>query len=68
MVDWFEGAWPYMVSRIRSINPPQVAEREKAIYEGYREALTALGRIADRLELDRAWAAIQPKQKTEPRP
>jgi hypothetical protein len=68
MVDWFEGAWPYMVSRIRSTDPPQVAEREKAIYEGYREALTALGRTADRSELDRAWASVQPKQKAEPRP
>ncbi|HEX7552551.1 MAG TPA: hypothetical protein VF378_03295 [Geothrix sp.] len=68
MVDWFEGAWPNMVSRIRSTDPPQVAEREKAIYEGYREALTALGRTADRSELDRAWASVQPKQKAEPRP
>lgn len=68
MADWFGGAWSGLMARVTptdSLN--QVGEREKAIYEGYREALTALKRTADRLELDQTWASLQPKQKTEPR-
>lgn len=69
MAEWFETAWSGLLARVRPTDSPsQIGEREKAIYEGYREALTALGRTVDRSELDRAWAAIQPKQKTEPRP
>jgi hypothetical protein len=68
MADWFEGAWHNLVSRVQSTDPPQISEEAKAIYEGYREALTAIGRRADRLELDRAWAALQPKEKAEERP
>ena len=63
MADWFEAAWSSLMSRVRASDPPQVAEREKAIYEGYRETLTLLGRMADRADLDRAWASLQPKAK-----
>jgi hypothetical protein len=69
MADWFGVAWSGLVARVRPTDSPsQIGEREKAIYEGYREALTAFGRTADRLELDHAWATLQPKQKAEPRP
>jgi hypothetical protein len=67
MTDWFEGAWASLVSRVRASDPPQVTEGERAIYEGYRETLTLLGRTADRAELERAWASLQPQTKSEPR-
>ena len=63
MADWFEGAWSTLVSLPQVSGPPSVTEREKAIYEGYREALTLLGRTADRAELDRVWASRQMKAK-----
>jgi hypothetical protein len=68
MLDWFEGAWSSLASQAQSTTPPQDAEREKAIYEGYRDALTALGRSADQGDLDRAWASRQSKAKDGPTP
>jgi len=67
MAEWFEGAWSSLVSLPQVSGPPAVLEREKAIYEGYREALTLLGRTADRAELDRAWVSRQTKAKEGPR-
>jgi hypothetical protein len=64
LADWFDGAWASLVSRVRPTDSySQIGEREKAIYEGYRETLTLLGRTADRADLDRAWASLQPKAK-----
>ena len=67
MAEWFEGAWSSLASLPQVSGPPSVTEREKAIYEGYREALTLLGRTADRAELDRAWVSRQTKAKEGPR-
>jgi hypothetical protein len=66
MADWFEGAWSSLVSQPPGMGLPQDAGREKAIYEGYRETLTLLGRRADLAELDRVWASRQAKAKAGP--
>lgn len=67
MADWFGGAWSGLVARVRPTDSPsQIGEREKAIHESYRDALTLLGRAADRAELDRTWASLQPKPKEGP--
>jgi hypothetical protein len=66
MADWFEGAWSSLVSLPLAMRLPADAEREKAIYEGYRETLTLLNRTADRAELDRVWASRQAKAKEGP--
>ncbi|GLH72437.1 hypothetical protein GETHLI_09390 [Geothrix limicola] len=68
MNDWFEGAWGPMLRRVRSIDPPTIGERETAIYEGYREALTALKRTSDRAEADRVWAALRTQSKADSQP
>ncbi len=68
MADWFEGAWSRVASREMSADTSELTERERAIQEGYREALTALGRKADRVEVDRVWAAIQGRTKQTQRP
>jgi hypothetical protein len=67
MVEWFEGAWSSLSPLPQASGLPSVTGREKAIYEGYREALTLLGRTADRAELDRVWASRQAKAKEGPR-
>jgi hypothetical protein len=66
MADWFEGAWSSLVSQPLAMSLPSDMEREKAIYEGYRETLTLLGRRGDLAELDRAWASRQAKAKAGP--
>jgi hypothetical protein len=66
MADWFEGAWSSLVSQPPGMGLLLDAGREKAIYEGYRETLTLLGRRADLAELDRAWASRQAKAKAGP--
>jgi hypothetical protein len=68
MADWFEALWSSLVGQSRGTDSPPVREEEKAIYEGYREALTGLGRLADRVEVDRQWAALQVQPKEEARP
>lgn len=68
MADWFEGAWRNLVARMRWADSPEMGDQEKAIHDGYREALTALGRKEERQELDRAWALFQPKGKAVPKP
>jgi hypothetical protein len=67
MAEWFEGAWSSLPSLLQVSGPLSVAEREKAIYEGYREALTLLGRTAERAELDRVWVSRQTKANEGPR-
>jgi hypothetical protein len=68
MAEWFEGAWSSLASLPQASGLPSVTEREKAVYEGYREALSLLGRTADRAELDKVWASRQAKAKERPRP
>jgi hypothetical protein len=66
MADWFEGAWSSLVSLPLAMSLPSDMEREKAIYEGYRETLALLGRRADQAEVDRTWASRQTKAKAGP--
>lgn len=66
MVEWFEGAWISSQNSRRGIAPPpKVDEREKAIFEGYREALKASGRQVDGQELEREWAICLAKPKEQ---
>jgi hypothetical protein len=66
MLGWFEGAWNNLANQTPSQSESWDAEREKAIYDGYREVLTALGRPSDRADLDRAWTSRQQKAKDGP--
>lgn len=65
-LEWFEEAWADLESRHLAAEekPNLKGEREKAIYEGYREALIGLGRNPERVELDRKWS-IYRKQASE---
>ncbi len=63
VIDWFEGAWAQVSARSRGSLKPQAGDLEKAVYEGYREALALVGRKAECPDLDREWAALQSKAK-----
>jgi hypothetical protein len=68
MLDWFGGAWSHRVAANSWFYPSYLKEPPKAIYEGYRGALTALGRLADRTSLDKEWREIQAKEGEPPPP
>ncbi|HEX9009185.1 MAG TPA: hypothetical protein VF804_02370, partial [Holophagaceae bacterium] len=55
--DWFSGAWAAVRDRSWRFKPERASEeREKAIFEGYRETLRSEGQDLAAVDLERAWA------------